>query len=208
MKKNIKKAILFLLLIFVTMTGLGQTTKDFINKGRYKYDLKDYSGAINDFTKAISLDSNSDSAYYYRALAKGLLGDNEGSIADYTKSIAIGKMFSKASYVYQARGISKQILGDYRGSIVDFTKAISLGTGVNPENYLARGTSKGMLKDYVGAVADFTMVISYAPTNQAYYGRGVANLALHKKKSACLDFSKAGELGNIEAYDYIQKYCQ
>ena len=202
-----KKAILFLVLQFVTISGFSQTARDFINQGKYKYDLKNYSGAIDDFTKAISLDSNSDSAYYYRAISKELLGDNEGSIADYTKSIAIGKMYSRASYVYQARGVLKQIAGDYRGSIVDFTTAISLGSGVNPENYHARGTSKGMVKDYVGAIADFTMVISYAPTNEAYYGRGVANLALHKKNSACLDFSKAEELGNKEAYGYLQKYC-
>jgi tetratricopeptide (TPR) repeat protein len=203
-----KKTFLFLLFLFVSISGFSQTARDFINEGRYKYDLKDFTGAIDDFTKAISLDSNSDSAYYYRAISRFELGDNEAAVEDYTSAISFGKMYSKASYVYQARGVSKQILGDYRGSIADFTAAISLGTGVNPENYFARGVSKGMLKDYVGAIADFTMVISYMPTNQAYYGRGVANLALNKKNSACLDFSKAGELGNKDAYDYIKKYCQ
>jgi tetratricopeptide (TPR) repeat protein len=205
--KKMKKGILFLLLMFATMSSFSQTARGYFEKGKSKDNLGNYSGAIDDYTEAILLDPKFESAYYYRAIAKGLLGDNEGSITDYTKLIALGKMFSRASYVYQARGISKQILGDYRGSIVDFTTAISLGTGVNPENYLARGTSKGMLKDYVGAIADFTMVISYVPTKEAYYGRGVANLALHKKNSACLDFSKAGELGNKEAYEYIQKYC-
>ena len=37
--------------------------------------------------------------------------------------------------------------------------------------------------------------------------RGYAKLNLNQKDSACLDFSKAGELGYEKAYEEIKKFC-
>jgi hypothetical protein len=37
--------------------------------------------------------------------------------------------------------------------------------------------------------------------------RAYSKLYLKQKKSACLDLSKAGELGLEEAYEEIKKYC-
>ena len=41
----------------------------------------------------------------------------------------------------------------------------------------------------------------------AYWRRGTAKIRLGLKESGCLDFSKAGELGEQEAYNEINKYC-
>ncbi len=41
----------------------------------------------------------------------------------------------------------------------------------------------------------------------AYYNKGIAKYKLGDKYSACLDWSKAGELGNYNAYDLIKKNC-
>ena len=41
----------------------------------------------------------------------------------------------------------------------------------------------------------------------AYYSRGAVKLILKQKDSGCLDLSKAGELGNQEAYKLIRSYC-
>jgi hypothetical protein len=37
--------------------------------------------------------------------------------------------------------------------------------------------------------------------------RGIAKSVLKQKQSACLDFSKAGELGLQAAYEFIKSNC-
>jgi hypothetical protein len=44
-------------------------------------------------------------------------------------------------------------------------------------------------------------------TANSYYYRGLSYLKLDKKSKACSDFSKAGELGNSDAYNIITKNC-
>jgi hypothetical protein len=52
------------------------------------------------------------------------------------------------------------------------------------------------------------MTIELNPNDKfAYYNRGSAKYNLNQKNSACLDWSKAGELGFSEAYDAIQRSC-
>ena len=41
----------------------------------------------------------------------------------------------------------------------------------------------------------------------SYLYRGRAYFKLNNKQNACEDWSKAGELGKAEAYEFIQKYC-
>lgn len=43
--------------------------------------------------------------------------------------------------------------------------------------------------------------------SNAYYNRGNAKSRLQDLNGACLDWSKAGELGDASAYEKIKKYC-
>ena len=52
-------------------------------------------------------------------------------------------------------------------------------------------------------------VIELNPNSaDAYKNRGIAKYELGDKNGGCLDLSKAGELGQMEAYDLIREYCQ
>lgn len=63
-------------------------------------------------------------------------------------------------------------------------------------------------EDSRGAIADYNKVIQQNPKHtQAYYNRGLSKMILNDKNGACLDWSKAGELGDPDAYDLIKKYC-
>ena len=54
-----------------------------------KNDLKDYYGAISDYTKAIEINPRYVSAYHNRGVAKEYLQDYEGALKDYEKATKI-----------------------------------------------------------------------------------------------------------------------
>jgi|TARA_B110000240_G_scaffold143127_1_gene158389 tetratricopeptide (TPR) repeat protein len=60
-------------------------------------DLKDYYGAIEDFTKAIDLSTNKLHSYFYRAAVFILLKDYKSADMDYSKIISIAPNM-RASY--------------------------------------------------------------------------------------------------------------
>jgi tetratricopeptide (TPR) repeat protein len=92
-------------------------------------------------------------------------------------------------------------------AITDYNKAISLNPNYT-NAYISRGISKHSLKDYREAMLDFTEAIKINPNNaDAYINRGISKIGLNQKDSGCIDLSKAGELGNGQAYDLIRKYC-
>ena len=110
-------------------------------------------------------------------------------------------------------GVKKNQLQDYEGAIQDYTKAIELNSSYPVAYiYISRGNSKSELKDYYGAIEDYTKAIDINPKEaKAYYNRGLAKRSaklLRDKKGACLDWSRAGELGDMDAYDLISRYCK
>jgi tetratricopeptide (TPR) repeat protein len=61
---------------------------DFFYRGIQKYDDMDYSGAINDFSKAIELEPEPE-AFNNRGVVKNELQDYQGAIDDFNKAIGI-----------------------------------------------------------------------------------------------------------------------
>ena len=59
------------------------------NRGVAKYYLKDYSGAIADYTKVLDLDNTFKRTYYNRGLAKLGLNKYEDAILDFTKELEV-----------------------------------------------------------------------------------------------------------------------
>ena len=88
-----------------------------------KARLKDYSGAIADYEKAIEINPNSQT-YYNRGRARSTLKDYSGAIADYTKTIPINPKYLPA---YKSRGIVKEIIGNIKGACSDWEEASSHG---------------------------------------------------------------------------------
>ena len=97
------------ILLLVPMVSFGQTASDFIKSGVDKQNLKDYTGALIDFTKAIALNPYSVNAYNNRGQSKRRLKDYYGAIKDFSKSIEIGP----TAAAYSNRGMVKRLLKDY-----------------------------------------------------------------------------------------------
>ena len=159
------------------------------------------------FSFKIIAQSNFDYIDYYNSgLSKVKSNDYFNAIADLNKAIELNPDLAAA---YLLRGIAKNSLEDYRGALIDYSKSIEL----NPENSIAynlRGTLKGgFLEDLRGSISDLSKAIELNPRDDASYSaRGAMKYHLKDSDGACLDWSRAGELGNSEAYSYIRKYCK
>ena len=118
--------------------------------------LKNYIGAISDYTKAIKIKSDDSLYYFNRAIVKRDLEDYNGAISDYTKAIKIKPNDTQA---YINRGIVKRQIEDYMGAISDYTKAIKIKPN-QAEAYANRGLAKAWLNDLDGACSDLRKAAS------------------------------------------------
>ena len=88
-------------------------------RGLANQELKLYENAIEDYDKAIKLNSNDEKMYYLRALSKLQLGLFEESIRDYNKFIEFNPNYV---WAYNDRGNAKYNLGLYYDAIEDYNK--------------------------------------------------------------------------------------
>ena len=190
----------------------------YYNRGNAKLKIKDYRGAIADYTGAIKLNPNDASAYKNRGNAKLEIKDYGGSIADYTSAI---KLNPNDAGAYYNLGIVRSRLKTYEGAIVDYTNAIKLNPNY-AEAYFRRGNIKINIKrDYSGAIADYTSAIKLNPNyTEAYYNRGIVKKIVNSKgaynmyqmrkdyKGACKDFKIAFRLWNKSDERWFSKSCK
>lgn len=118
---------------------------------------------------------------------------------------------------YSNRGYFKQEYSkDYAGAVADYTRSIEILNSKGQENdfkawgcYNSRAETKQLLGDNRGALQDFNKAIELRPTiGSAYISRGLLKYNFfNDQDGACADWSKAGELGKNDAYDYINEYC-
>jgi tetratricopeptide (TPR) repeat protein len=172
--------------------------------------------ALGEFNKALKkyIDGgNWQDAYYDIEIAKNKINENYNTYLEKSMANFIAETTKKNTQTaknYFQSGISKEDLKDYQGAIQDYTKAIEL----DPKNewaYNNRGRAKSYLYDYYGSIKDYTTAIELNPKYaDAYIGRGLSKLLLNRKdkEGACTDWSRAGELGNSDAYSLINKNCK
>ncbi|MEI8253039.1 MAG: tetratricopeptide repeat protein [bacterium] len=80
-----------LLIIRLNFFKTGSEASKLYDSGIKKYDSENYTGAIQDFTKAIELDSGYIDAYQERGRVRYDLGDYTGAVQDYDKVIELDK---------------------------------------------------------------------------------------------------------------------
>jgi tetratricopeptide (TPR) repeat protein len=61
-----------------------------VGRGLAKGNMSDYKGAIEDFDKAIQLNTKSEEAYYNRGIAKILSGQTASGCSDLSKAGELG----------------------------------------------------------------------------------------------------------------------
>ncbi|MDD3325418.1 MAG: trypsin-like peptidase domain-containing protein [Sulfurospirillaceae bacterium] len=177
--------------------------------------LQDLNGDLNDALKA-SVKSiellngryeNSDSYYFYnRARIYYKLQKYSNALFDINKAIELDNDNTSTDYLY-LRIYVKTELSDHFGALADINKIIPKNFNDDYAHY-TKGMILWRLDDNIGAENSITKAIELNPKESIYYMKRGSIKYNQNKTSACADWSKAGELGEYKAYDYIRDYCK
>lgn len=191
----------------------------FYNRGYCRLRNANYPGAVEDFTRSIELDHNNDDAFYNRGNALRFIADDikasenlESARRVYLQALedlnfAISHQRKDPRYL-RSRARIKMGLDDIRGAITDLDQAIKITKSDVPMYLYDRAEAFLELKDFYEALEDIDRLIQLNPRNpDGYMFRAAVKEQVGDLSGACLDWSRAGELGKIEAYDYIRSKC-
>lgn len=210
-----KKLFLATIVLFNFLVAFSQENINYTSGLNYMLDKK-YNEAVKKFTEAIKIEPDNSLIYNYRGLAYLSLRDYTSSMNDFNRAIEIDPTESDP---YCNRGYLKMSLGDFEGAILDFNLVIlkSEKTFSKFGFYLSshkkaisnRAMSKLKLNDFVGAFNDAVENINLYPSESSgYYIKGVCEINSGDLNSGCKNLSKAGELGESEAFALIKTYCK
>ena len=178
--------------------------KAYLERGNAKSELKDYHGAIHDYSRSILLDPNDPMAYNIRGVAKKNLGKTDEALEDYQRAMEIDNDYAMA---YSNIGVVHFEKGDFSEAITSFSQAVDLNPD-NSKHYLLRGNTKYMQWLYKEAIIDYDMSVELNPyVAEVYFFRANSHYSLLAYENACTDWEKAMTLGYTEASKMIDQHC-
>ena len=132
------------------------------NRGLVRFYLKDYPGAVEDYSKALSKDTTNKGIYFDRASSRSEMGDHAGALEDF--DLAIQNKIRLAEAFFN-RGNTKRKINDLEGALADYNRAI----GAKPDFMEAiqnRSLLHMVLKDYPSALKDLDRMLELKPDDQ------------------------------------------
>jgi tetratricopeptide (TPR) repeat protein len=179
------------------------------NRGGAKARIKNFEGAYSDLTASIKLDpGNIDALNNLAAVCDEVNKPNE-TLIYLEKIISINPGYAPA---YVNIGFRHQKLGQHKDAIAYFNKAIAVDAN-QALAYSNRSFSKLKTQDLDGAMKDINHSITLMPSNSfAYKIRALIQIEKKMPREACLDLTKATELGydiqyGNEVKELIAKNC-
>ncbi len=195
--KNI--AVIGLLLIVFSCTE-----KKTIEGDRY-YDQGEYSKALESYDKYLKIYPRNIKTLYNRARAYEKLGENEKARNDLNRLLELEPNHLLGRITLGEIEFKE---ADYKGAFYEFDKAVA-SHKQNSLAYAYRAKANQKLGQIRKALADYGVAIRLDASNgMAYLYRGTLYISQKRKSAACKDFTKAKELGIIEADQALAKYCK
>ncbi len=170
----------------------------FLQKGKEKFQAKDYSGAIQDFDSALIWNSQLTDAWFHRGTAHVAVGDMSRADRDFSQVI---RMSPKNWSAWYNRGCVRLARGKYEEAIKDFNHDIK-ARPQHAEAYCNRGNSylKIGLRDM--AVRDYLQAVQLRPNDYAYPYNNIGVVFL---ESALKETSAQRERDLAEAAQWFHK---
>ena len=176
--------------------------ENYFRKGTFNAMMLNYNDALRAFNRALELKPNCLEAYFNRANINFELIEHQYSIEQSAPQITITQGDSPDLKKTKQSGIP-----DFSSVLADYDRVIALDPKMSFA-YYNRGNIKNRMRDFEGAIRDYTAALVLEPNfAEAFYNRALTLIYLKNTKDACLDLSKAGELGIQDAYNVIKRYC-
>ncbi len=177
-----------------------------LNRAQTYSRLGKQEKALKDFTKVIAFkDANLVNAYMQRGQLKLNMHDKKGALLDFGKVIELNP--KNAQLIWDMGRISYD-MEEFADAVSYYTRAMDLTGNKDPQPFMIRGEAFEKLKNYEAAIADYSSTIELKGNlRDAHYSRGQAKFRSGDKKGACVDWTKASELGHTEASGVIVYNC-
>ncbi|HLG03680.1 MAG TPA: tetratricopeptide repeat protein [Bacteroidia bacterium] len=178
--------------------------------GMTNLHLGDTALAIQQFHRAINLDSASAEAYVHYSILLVATGEFERALKYLNTALNLD---STSIFVWSNLGYTNTCIGDYQKAMSYFEKCILIDPD-HPFNYSNRGYCKLMLGDTLGALRDVEHSLrKYARNSYAWRNLGMIYLAQGDPINACAAFSASLERGFTKLYgnevlQLQQKHCR
>lgn len=204
-----KTFLIIFFVLFYSVNCICQTSSDFVTSAFSKWDSLDYKGAIEDFNKALELDTQTvgikyleGNVYYNMAHLKEVVGDYSGAIEDYSRVCELKHSLFVSAYYH--RGLLKSKLNDRKEAILDYSKTVE----VNDKELYNFKTVKFYyeLENLKIVIKEFDIEIKNDSLNDVYYHcRGFYKEGMEDYEGAIKDYSKAIELSPLNAEYYHKR---
>ena len=165
--------------------------------------LQNYNNAFNDYDSALLLDSNFVLVYFSRANSRYDLIQFIQSMDKKEDPVSIGMKPSKT----KNQITSKDLENTYEMVNKDFYRTLEIDPDF-PFAYYNMGVVNCKIGNYEKAIDDFSNAIQRRENfSEAIYNRGLIYILLNENQKGCEDLSRAGELGILDAYKVMKRYC-
>ena len=181
------------LAIFLFICGItqAQTVHDFYLSALAKDSAKNYTGALTDLDKALTVSQNNDSLHILRAKIEAESNNFKEAYAEINEVIKHNSNYFEA---YLLRGIIKAKSGNFEGAVYDFTKSIKLNT-TSAKAYYNRGLAHAYLDELKLCDKDFSKAIELDSTyTNAWFQRGYWRELSGNLQGSQADLTKASKL--------------
>ena len=170
--------------------------------------VQDFTEAIQDYNRVISIDPSFVMAYFNRAIVRyKQLEYNMSHVNEFNDFAGNNMQLNIGGTQQPAPTPTKDSKQTYEHEMIvrDYDMVIRL----NPDfiyAYFNRGNLRCAQHDFRAAIIDYDEAILRDPEfAEAYFNRGLAHLSLGNAERGIADLSKAGELGIINAYNIIKR---
>lgn len=170
-------------------------------KGVINSQLRNFEQARMAYTRSVELDPKNWAAFLNRGNIEFELAEIQ--FANSSQEAFITIMPDKT----ETTNRNKVVPPDFSKALGDYSKVAVINPGLGFA-YYNRANIKCRLRDFEGALSDYNQAIGLQPNlAEAFYNRALTLIYLNDKKMACLDLSKAAELGITDGYNLIKRFC-
>ena len=192
-------------LFFNEKIRIAENSHNFLNRGIFHLLTGSYNLSLSDLNQSINMDDSEALAYFSRGNCRFKMIEHIESLPDFSNQLTIA--LERTRQHQPAEPSMSRMISDYDLIIEDYNKTLELKPGFF-FGYYNKAFINLRLANYSQALEELTRAIELEPEfAEAYFNRGLTKIFLDDIEGGALDLSQAGELGLIEAYSVIKRYC-